>query len=391
MNRIVRRVACGISGGVDSAVAALILKQKGYDVFGLFMQNWDIADETGKCQVDKDRDDARMVCSHLKIPFHEVSFVKEYWNDVFLSMVKEYEQGFTPNPDVMCNKHIKFDAFFHHAIYKLGADAIATGHYARTSCGFHLDKVNYNEGVKLLTAVDSAKDQTLFLSQISQDALQRTIFPIGDLTKDVVKKIAVQAGLAKIAERKESMGICFIGSRNFSKFIEEYIEPTEGDFVHVETGKVVGKHKGTHYWTLGQRALIGGLSKAFFVVEVHPDTQEVIVAPGTDHPALFSQSFKTELAHWIHQPPAEFVTSCKFHASFRYQHSHPLIGCTAEKTDADSLVVFLDQPMRAVTPGQFAVFYQGNECLGSARITEGGPSFYALNIRNRIKISNDFS
>ncbi|KAL5014729.1 hypothetical protein ScPMuIL_008999 [Solemya velum] len=217
MSKFVKKVVCGMSGGVDSSVAALLLKEKGYEVVGLFMKNWDIANEQGKCMVDDDRKDAEFVCKRIGIPFHEVNFVKEYWNEVFSSFVTDYESGLTPNPDILCNKFIKFSKFLTYAVDNLGADAIATGHYARTSG-------SPTEGIKLLKAVDSVKDQTFFLSQISQAALQKTIFPLGELTKDVVKHVACTAGLERIATKKESMGICFVGSRNFHQFIAEGVQ-----------------------------------------------------------------------------------------------------------------------------------------------------------------------
>ncbi|XP_046548592.1 mitochondrial tRNA-specific 2-thiouridylase 1-like isoform X1 [Haliotis rubra] len=385
---MVRKVIVGMSGGVDSAMAALILKKRGYDVHGLFMRNWDVANETGKCLADADFEDAKMICEHLEIPLHQVNFVKEYWNGVFSELIKGYENGTTPNPDIMCNKVIKFDAFFKHAFERLGADAIATGHYARTSCGYDLETVDPAKGVKLLTAADNTKDQTFFLSQISQSALQRSLFPIGDLTKDFVKKIACNAGLEKIAKKKESMGICFIGTRNFQNFIEEYIEPKKGRFLHVETGKVMGYHKGTHYWTVGQRAQIAGQDLPYFVSELHPRTQDVIVAPGTDHPSLFTQTLFTEPPHWIRGTPPSH--DHMFTAGFRFQSVHPIIRCTATLSGSNCLIVSIELPLRAITAGQYAVFYRGDECLGSARILRPGPSLFTLNYGSRVDIPKEF-
>ncbi|BFZ08846.1 hypothetical protein BsWGS_11885 [Bradybaena similaris] len=383
----VRRVVCGISGGVDSAVSALLLKQKGFDVVGLFMKNWDIRDEKGTCTTDEDRSDAEFVCKTLNIPLYEVDFVKQYWNEVFINMVKDYESGNTPNPDILCNRHIKFHHFIHHAETKLGADAIATGHYARTSVGYNLDHIDPRVGVSLLCAEDTEKDQTFFLSQISQSALQKTIFPIGDLTKKEVKKIAAESGMEKIAKKKESMGICFIGSRNFQSFIEHYIEPKKGNFIDVETGKVVGQHKGTHYWTLGQRCHLPGLAAAYFVCEVRPRDNEVIVASGTNHPALFTCSFTTEPCYWIQAAPGDGA----FRAEFRFQHKHPLIGCSGQLEHHGGSLVSLDQPMRAVTPGQYAVFYKDNICLGSGKIWKLGPTLYEQGIREKVSFGREFS
>ncbi|KAJ8046798.1 Mitochondrial tRNA-specific 2-thiouridylase 1 [Holothuria leucospilota] len=388
----VKHVVCALSGGVDSAVAALLLKWKGYQVSGLFMRNWDQLDETGVCTADKDCEDARFVCDTLHIPFHEVNFVKDYWHDVFSNFLKQYERGLTPNPDVMCNKYIKFDRLMEHAFNKLGADAVATGHYARTSQGDSFlqttDKdvkkenssMELKEAVRLLRAVDSWKDQTFFLSQVSQKALQRTIFPLGDLTKDVVKKIAVQAGMERIAKKKESMGICFIGDRHFQKFIKEYIETKPGNFVGIEDYKVKGQHEGHFLYTIGQRAGIQGYNpRKMFVTDKNPDTNEVFVAPGTNHPALFHQTCMTDSVHWIHQPPLQLIEKEMLDCFFRFQHADPLVKCTLTLAGEGSVIVSLQKPLRALTPGQYAVFYLGEECLGSAQIQQTGPSLYSLN------------
>ncbi|XP_011528575.1 mitochondrial tRNA-specific 2-thiouridylase 1 isoform X2 [Homo sapiens] len=254
-----RHVVCALSGGVDSAVAALLLRRRGYQVTGVFMKNWDSLDEHGVCTADKDCEDAYRVCQILDIPFHQVSYVKEYWNDVFSDFLNEYEKGRTPNPDIVCNKHIKFSCFFHYAVDNLGADAIATGHYARTSLedeevfeqkhvkkpeGLFRNRFEVRNAVKLLQAADSFKDQTFFLSQVSQDALRRTIFPLGGLTKEFVKKIAAENRLHHVLQKKESMGMCFIGKRNFEHFLLQYLQPRPGHFISIEDNKVLGTHKG---------------------------------------------------------------------------------------------------------------------------------------------------
>uniref|UniRef100_A0A674JBP5 Mitochondrial tRNA-specific 2-thiouridylase 1 n=1 Tax=Terrapene triunguis TaxID=2587831 RepID=A0A674JBP5_9SAUR len=287
-----RRVVCALSGGVDSAVAALLLRRRGYQVTGVFMKNWDTLDEQGVCSADKDCEDAFRVCQKLDIPFHQVSYVKEYWNEVFSYLVNEYELGRTPNPDIMCNKHIKFNYFLRYALDNLGADAVATGHYARTSLedeeifqqkhikrpqGLFRNRFEVRNAVKLLTGADHLKDQTFFLSQISQDALRRTIFPLGGLTKDFVKKIAAEHGFHHVLKRKESMGICFIGERNFENFILEYLEPRPGNFVSIEDNKVIGTHKGCFLYTIGQRAKLSGLSEAWFVVDKDATSGNIFV------------------------------------------------------------------------------------------------------------------
>ncbi|XP_046502576.1 mitochondrial tRNA-specific 2-thiouridylase 1 isoform X2 [Equus quagga] len=253
-----RHVVCALSGGVDSAVAALLLRRRGYQVTGVFMKNWDSLDEHGVCTADKDCEDAYRVCQILDIPFHQVSYVKEYWNDVFSDFLNEYEKGRTPNPDIVCNKHIKFSCFFRYALDNLGADAVATGHYARTSLeddevfqqkhvkrpeGLFRNRFEVRNAVKLLQAADSFKDQTFFLSQVSQDALRRTLFPLGGLTKDFVKKIAAENRLHHVLQKKESMGICFVGKRNFENFILQYLQPRPGKFISIEDNKVLGTHK----------------------------------------------------------------------------------------------------------------------------------------------------
>ncbi|XP_059145421.1 mitochondrial tRNA-specific 2-thiouridylase 1-like [Physella acuta] len=386
-----KRVVCGISGGVDSAVAALLLKRRGFEVVGLFMRNWDIRDEKGKCSSDVDEEDAAWVCKTLDIPFFQVNFVKEYWHEVFSELIKDYTEGVTPNPDILCNRHVKFNHFINHAESKFGTNAIATGHYAKTSAGYNLQQIDPDIGVTLLCSKDTEKDQTFFLSQISQKALQKTIFPVGDLLKHEVKRIAVEAGMERIAKKKESMGICFIGSRNFHNFIEDYIEPKEGNFVDVETGKIVGKHKGHHYWTIGQRCLIQGLPKAFFACEIKADTNEVIVALGTDHPALFTDTLRLGPCHWINSPPPSLLQSGQFDAKFRFQHKHPLVGCSGKIDQTGHCSLTLDFPMRALTPGQFAVFYQDDVCVGSARILEVGPTLYELDVRERVVFPKEFS
>ncbi|XP_073184486.1 mitochondrial tRNA-specific 2-thiouridylase 1 isoform X4 [Lepidochelys kempii] len=348
-----RRVVCALSGGVDSAVAALLLRRRGYQVTGVFMKNWDTLDEQGVCSADKDCEDAYRVCQKLDIPFHQVSYVKEYWNEVFSYLLNEYELGRTPNPDIMCNKHIKFNYFLHYALDNLA--------------------------VKLLKGADHWKDQTFFLSQISQDALRRTIFPLGGLTKDFVKKIAAEHGFHHVLKRKESMGICFIGERNFENFILEYLQPRPGNFVSIEDNKVIGTHKGCFLYTIGQRAKLSGLSEAWFVVEKDTTSGDIFVAPSTDHPALYRDLLRTNRVHWIaEEPPAELIRDKMMECTFRFQHQMALVPCTLTLNQDGTVWVTLVKPIRALTPGQFAVFYKGDECLGSGKIMRLGPSVYTL-------------
>ncbi|KAK5896020.1 hypothetical protein CgunFtcFv8_009665 [Champsocephalus gunnari] len=379
-----------MSGGVDSSVAALLLKRRGYSVTGVFMKNWDSLDESGVCNTETDCEDAYRVCQSLDIPFHQVSYIKEYWHEVFSKLLKDYEKGRTPNPDILCNKHIKFNHFHKYAIDTLGADAMATGHYARTSqeddevfeqktiapqTTLFRDRFEIRNPVRMYQAADLFKDQTFFLSQISQDALRQTMFPLAGLTKDFVKKIAAKAGFHHVLKKKESMGICFIGERNFESFILEYLEPKPGNFVSLEDGVVMGTHKGWFTMTLGQRAKIGGQRDPFFVVDKDITTGDVFVAPTTNHPALFRDMMRTDRFHWVTvEPPAELVKTQMMECRFRFIHQMPLIPCTVTLNMNGSVWISLSRPVRALTPGQFAVLYKGDECLGSGKIMQLGPS-----------------
>ncbi|XP_018333111.1 uncharacterized protein LOC108742407 isoform X2 [Agrilus planipennis] len=339
-----RKVVVGISGGVDSAVATLILKNKGFNVCALFMQNWDIKDEMGICTSDEDFKDASEVCKKLNVPIYYVNFVKEYWNEVF----REYLHG----------------------------DAIATGHYARTSFGSYLE--NYSDvKVKLLRPYDEMKDQTFFLSQVKQEALRHTMFPLGTLLKSEVKNIALQNGFQKVSRKKESMGICFIGNRNFQSFIAEYIEDKPGKFVNIENGETVGDHNGIHQWTIGQRAKIDGRSLPFFVARKDLDTNTIYVAERHNHSALQTELFFTDKPHWIYETPEELrrhdILSCRF----TDQNMKEAVDCEVYEAER-GLIVSLSREKRALAPGQFAVFYKNEECLGSARISSSGPSNFIL-------------
>lgn len=374
----IRRVIVAVSGGVDSAVAALFLKQKGYDVVGVFMENWDLRDETGFCSVVQDAEDAQWVCRRLNIPFHFVSFVKEYWHDVFCTLLKEYQNGYTPNPDILCNRQIKFDAFYKYALGKLDANAIATGHYACTTFGNFLEYYDTSAGVHLLKPLDLFKDQTFFLSQVSQIPLQRTMFPLGNLMKSQVRRIAAESGLDYIVKKKESTGICFIGLRNFKNFISQYLVDKPGYFRDIDNGRIVGEHSGIHQWTIGQRCRIGGQLKPYFVARKEPKCGDILVASGTNHPALFVQFFFAARPHWIHSVPRPLLREGIFECDFRFQHAKPLLKCVLIVTTGNEVLIRLARPLRAITPGQYAVFYKGRECIGSARITGLGPSLQSL-------------
>ncbi|KAF3859506.1 hypothetical protein F7725_021905 [Dissostichus mawsoni] len=376
----IRHVVCAMSGGVDSSVAALLLKRRGYSVTGVFMKNWDSLDESGVCNTETDCEDAYRVCQSLDIPFHQVSYIKEYWHEVFSKLLKDYEKGRTPNPDILCNKHIKFNHFHKYAIDTLGADAMATGHYARTSqeddevfeqkttapqTTLFRDRFEIRNPVRMYQAADLFKDQTFFLSQISQDALRQTMFPLAGLTKDFVKKIAAEAGFHHVLKKKESMGICFIGERNFESFILE-----------------VRNKSSIIRWftmTLGQRAKIGGQRDPLFVVDKDITTGDVFVAPTTNHPALFRDMMRTDRFHWVTvEPPAELIKTQMMECRFRFIHQMPLIPCTVTLNMNGSVWISLSRPVRALTPGQFAVLYKGDECLGSGKIMQLGPSEFTL-------------
>ncbi|XP_041724700.2 mitochondrial tRNA-specific 2-thiouridylase 1-like isoform X1 [Coregonus clupeaformis] len=395
---VVRHIVCAMSGGVDSSVTALLLRRRGYHVTGVFMKNWDSLDEKGVCSSERDCEDAYKVCQNLDIPFHQVSYVKEYWHEVFTNLLKEYEKGRTPNPDILCNKHIKFNHFYSYAINSLGADAMATGHYARTSQEdedvfqqrhvapppqhVFRDRFEIRNPVRLYQGADRFKDQTFFLSQMSQDSLRHTVFPLSGLTKYYVKKIAAEAGFQHVLKKKESMGICFIGERNFEDFILEYLEPKPGNFVSIEDGKIMGEHKGWFTLTLGQRARISGQRDAWFVVDKDITTGEVYVGPTTNHPALFRDTVRTDRFHWITEdPPTELIQTKMMECHFRFIHQMPLTPCTVTLNMDGSVWIMLSQPIRALTPGQFAVLYKGDECLGSGKIVRLGPTEHTLQQR----------
>ena len=351
-------IVVGVSGGVDSSVAALLLRDAGFDVTGVFMQNW-TDDGSGDCRAEDDRRDAVAVCGRLGLPIRFRDFSSEYWDGVFRHFLSEYAAGRTPNPDVLCNREIKFKHFL-DAARALGAEAIATGHYAR------VDRVDGR--YRLLRAKDRGKDQSYFLHQLGQAQLAATRFPLGELHKDEVRRIAAEHGLAT-AEKKDSTGICFIGERDFREFLARYLPAKAGE-IRTPDGERIGEHPGVFYFTLGQREglNIGGVrgrpQAPWFVVGKDIEGNVLYVDQGHDSPWLQSTRLRSEPAHWIAgQPP-----SARFECTAQTRYRQPDEACEVEVLDDGSLQVAFARPQRAVTPGQSLVLYDGDVCLGGAII-----------------------
>jgi tRNA-specific 2-thiouridylase len=352
------RIVVGLSGGVDSAVAALLLTRQGHDVTAVFMKNWDEDDDADHCPAAADLADATDICERLQIELKTVSFSGEYWNRVFRYFLEEYQSGRTPNPDIMCNREIKFRAFLDYAM-DLGADAIATGHYAR---------IARDNGVRLLRGADPEKDQTYFLHTLEQSQLRHSLFPIGDLEKTAVREIAADAGFANHA-KKDSTGICFIGERRFRDFLVRYLPAQPGE-IRTLDDEVIGRHDGLMFYTIGQRQGlgIGGRRDAagtpWYVAGKDLENNVLHVVQGVDHPALFSRNLRASRLHWIAgSAPAE-----RFSVTARIRHRHRDQPCSVELLAADDCRVSFDRPQRAVTPGQSVVFYDGETCLGGGVI-----------------------
>lgn len=347
-------VVVGMSGGVDSSVAALLLKQQGYRVIGVFMKNWEEDDVGGHCTAQEDLDDVSRVCDALGIPFYSVNFAKEYWDRVFSRCLEEYRAGHTPNPDILCNAEIKFRVFFDKAI-ELGADYLATGHYCR--------RIQRNGKWLLGRGMDANKDQSYFLYGIDGSVLDRVLFPIGELEKSRVRAIAHEHGLVT-ASKKDSTGICFIGKRNFREFLSDYITPNPGHFETVD-GRVVGQHQGVAFYTIGQRRglAIGGPGEAWYVLDKDIPRNVVIVDQGEQHEGLFAPALTATDMHWIVDEP---VLPLRCTAKIRYRQDD--VACTIEPGEAGRIWVAFDEPQRAITPRQSIVFYDGDVCLGGAMI-----------------------
>ncbi|MBS7827890.1 tRNA 2-thiouridine(34) synthase MnmA [Wohlfahrtiimonas chitiniclastica] len=355
-----KRVIVGMSGGVDSSVAALLLKEQGADVHGVFMKNWEDNFETGYCSAEEDVKDAQAVCDTLGIPLHKVNFVKNYKERVFAYFLETLKLGLTPNPDVLCNKEIKFKAFLDYA-NEMGADYIATGHYARTH---RADGQTY-----LLKGLDNNKDQSYFLHLLSQAQIKNALFPVGELEKPVVRELALKHKLITY-DKKDSTGICFIGERDFNEFIGQYIASKPGKMITVD-GEVIGEHQGLSFYTIGQRKglHIGGVKNStgepWFVVEKNLEDNTLIVAQG-EHPALYKESLTARDVHWINTNLDLNAINENLTAKIRYRQKDE--ACHIEFLDDGRLFVAFDDPQRAVTPGQSIVFYHGDVCLGGAII-----------------------
>lgn len=354
------RVVVGMSGGVDSSVTALLLKQQGYDVIGIFMKNWDDTDEFGYCTAEADAEDVRRVCEQIDIPYYTVNFEKQYYDKVFAYFLEEYKRGRTPNPDVMCNREIKFGEFLNKAL-DLGADYVATGHYARV--------VEESGTFKLLRGVDSNKDQTYFLNALNQDQLSKAMFPIGHLPKPEVRRIAEEAGLYT-AKKKDSTGVCFIGERNFKEFLSNYLPAQSGDMIDIVTGEVKGRHDGLMYYTLGQRQGLGiggsGTGEPWFVADKDLERNILYVVQGDKHPSLYSTALIASGVNWI--AGADRMPEGPYKCTAKFRYRQPDQGVTLTKQADGTVHVAFDEPQKAITPGQAVVFYQGEECLGGGTI-----------------------
>lgn len=359
-----QKVVVGISGGVDSAVSALLLKQQGYQVSGVFMQNWNAERDDPHCTAEQDLSDARAVCDQIGIPLHTVNFAREYWDRVFQHCLDAFAAGRTPNPDIWCNREIKFSVFLDYAL-ALGADKLATGHYAQ---------IRQDNGIyQLCRGIDDNKDQTYFLYTLNQYQLTHSLFPLGNLHKTRVREIAQQHNLSN-AGKKDSTGICFIGERKFKPFLQEFLLAQPGD-IESEDGKILGKHDGVIFYTLGQRKglKLGSCESseetAWYVIDKDVRRNILIVGQGHNHPRLYSRHVICSQPHWVgEQEPTE-----GFRCTAKNRYRQPDQACHIKPLSKDRLAVEFETPQRAVTPGQSIVFYQNAVCLGGATIHENNP------------------
>jgi tRNA-specific 2-thiouridylase len=351
------KIIVGLSGGVDSSVATLLLLKQGYQVEALFMKNWEEDDKDGYCSAEQDLLDAQKVTDKLGVKLHTVNFSANYWDDVFAHFLKEHKKGRTPNPDVLCNQKIKFRVFLDHAL-SLGADKIATGHYARIA--------KKNGAYQLKIGLDDNKDQSYFLHLLNQNQLSKSLFPLGEINKIDVRNIAAENGFVT-ATKKDSTGICFIGERNFSEFLATYLPKQQGNIVD-EQGQFIKHHQGLAFYTIGQRKGLeigGGFGKSgepWFVADKHIERNELVVVQG-DHTLLYHQTLNTSKPHWINTPPT-LPLACSAKIRYRQQSQ----SCMISQNNNKQLKVVFKQPQRAITLGQSIVFYDNETCLGGAII-----------------------
>jgi len=360
-----KHIIIGMSGGVDSSVAALLLIEQGYHVEGLFMKNWEEDDSEEYCTATEDLKDAQSICDQLGIPLHTVNFSAEYWDRVFEHFLHEYKAGRTPNPDVLCNREIKFRAFLEHA-KTLGADSIATGHYVDTS--------NNNNEHQLIKGRDNNKDQSYFLYMLDQHQLSHSLFPLGGIEKNEVRKIAEKNNFIN-SRKKDSTGICFIGERKFTEFLSRYLPAQPGDII-TDQGKTLGQHNGLMYYTIGQRQGlgIGGRNDAggepWFVAEKNLKLNQLIVVQGGEHPLLYKKHLIADDIHWVAGRAPIELQEGKLNCMAKTRYRQPDQSCTVMQKD-NTLHVEFAEPQRAITPGQSLVLYNGQECLGGAIIMKG--------------------
>lgn len=390
-----KRVVVGLSGGVDSSVAAYLLKEQGYEVIGMFMKNWhdDTVTISNECPWLDDSNDANIVAQHLGIPFQAIDLSKEYKERIVDYMFAEYQAGRTPNPDVLCNREIKFDVFLQAAL-KLGADYVATGHYCRKG---EIKSANGEVRYQLLAGKDPNKDQSYFLCQLTQDQLSKALFPIGELLKPQVRDLARKAGLAT-AEKKDSQGLCFVGKVHLPDFLQQRLASKKGNVIEVpanasvfqngwadtdlahisepysltpESGEIVGEHQGAHFYTIGQRRglNLGGFEKPLFVIGTDTTHNVIYTGMGEDHPGLYRKGLfmPSSEVHWI-RPDLKLEESASRNYRARIRYRQPLEACTLHQR-SEGLYIIFDRPQRGVTPGQFAAWYDGEELIGSGTIS----------------------